>query len=238
MLEYRILTINQNIGTRNITVYPTIIFNDTELVLCDSGLPNQVELIEKELFKFGYCTQDITKLIITHHDHDHLGSLKALKDKKPSIQVISSEIEAQYISGNKVSLRLLQAEEYNKTLSGDELEFGTQFYNYLKTIETCDVNRFVTDGEYLVPGLKIVYTPGHTPGHISLLLEESCVFIAGDALTIEDNKLQIANPKFTLDPKQARKSIEKIIELEPRKIICYHGGYTETNIKESLLNML
>ena len=101
MLEYRVLTINQNIGTRNVTVYPTIIFNDTELVLCDSGLPNQIDLIENELHKFNYCVQDITKLIITHHDHDHIGSLKALKNKNPSIQVISSEIEAQYISGKK-----------------------------------------------------------------------------------------------------------------------------------------
>ena len=238
MLEYRVLKIIHHVGTRNATICPTIIFDNSELILCDTGLPNQIELIENELHKFDYCVEDITKIIITHHDYDHYGSLRALKNKNSSIEIISSEIEAQYISGKTKSLRLLQAEQYNKTLNGSELEAGMQFCDYLKTIENCAIDRFVIDGEIIVPGLKTIFTPGHTPGHISLFLEENFVFIAGDALTIDDSKLQIANPKFTLNPKQAKESIKKIIDLEPEKIICYHGGSTSYDIRNSLINIL
>lgn len=238
MLQYEILTINQKIGQQVFSIHPVIIKNDTELVLYDAGCPNQIDQIDSELQKHGFCIQDITKIVISHQDHDHIGSLKVLKDLNRNAEIISSPIEAPYINGNKISLRLLQAEEYNKTLSGKNLEFGIQFVNYLKTIQDCVVDKFVNDGEYIIQGMKVVTTPGHTPGHISLFLEEEEVFVAGDALAVENKELVIANPEFTLDLETCKKSIEKIKNLAPKKIICYHGGSIENNIDALLENVI
>lgn len=235
MLYVETLTLTQKIGSQTIDVHPVIIFNDLDLILCDAGYPNQVDQIENELNKHGFSIKDITKIVITHHDHDHIGSLNALKKKNKNLIVISSEIEAPFIEDQSKSLRLIQAEEYNKKLSGKELEFGIQFVNYLRTIQSCNIDQTIKDGDYILPGLRVVFTPGHTPGHISLFCEDSHTVITGDALAIENNKLVIANPEFTLDLENCVNSIRKILNLAPQKVICYHGGTIENEV-EKLLN--
>lgn len=46
---------------------------------------------------------------------------------------------------------------------------------------------------------NICFTPGHTPGHISLYFLQSKTLVAGDAVVIENGVLDIANPQFALD---------------------------------------
>lgn len=238
MLKYEVLTIKQNTGLNEVFIHPIIIHNNNDLILCDACFPGQVEQIKNELKKYNFTINDITKAVITHHDHDHIGSLKELKRKNKKIEVIASEVEADFISGKKISLRLLQAEEYNKTLTEDYKETGNQFRDYLKTIENCEIDRTISaDNEIIIEGLKVISTPGHTPGHISLFLEDQKILIAGDALAIENNKLVIANPEFTLDMNKCIQSIKKIQKMTFNKIICYHGGVIENNIN-LLLNQL
>lgn len=86
-------------------------------------------------------------------------------------------------------------------------------------------------------GIEIIETPGHMPGHISIYIKESRTLIAGDALVIEDNKLTIANPQYTLDMGEAKKSINKLLNYDIDKIICYHGGVYQTDIKDALENI-
>ncbi len=230
----KILTLSQTIGSLNIIAHPVIVFDDSELVLCDAGYPGQVEQINSELNKNGFSVDDITKIVITHHDHDHRGSLSELRERNRNLIVISSEIEAPYIEGQKKSLRLIQAEELNKTLTGDELQFGIQFADYIKTIQDSKVDQTVKDGDYIIPGLRVISTPGHTPGHISLFCEDDHTLITGDALAAENGVLVIANPQFTLDPETSVESIRKIRDLAPQRIICYHGGIVEGDIQAML----
>jgi glyoxylase-like metal-dependent hydrolase (beta-lactamase superfamily II) len=237
MFNIEMLTLTKTVGSQDSVIHPVIIFNDSDLVLCDTGYPDQADEIDDELQKYGFSINDITRIVISHQDHDHIGSLSELKRLNKNLTVISSGEELPFIEGQKQSLRLLQAEEYNKKLSGEELELGIQFANYLKTIQGCKVDRTVNDGDYIIPGLKIIATPGHTPGHVSLFDEYNHIFISGDALAIENNKLVIANPEFTLDPERCMSSIRKIVTLNPQKIICYHGGIIEGNIN-ALLNRI
>jgi len=113
------------------------------------------------------------------------------------------------------------------------------FLAYLKTIIPCEITRTVCDNEYIGEGLRVIFTPGHTAGHISLMLEveDDKIIFAGDALAFENGKLEIANPQFTLDMDKCKKSIEKIKALSPNKIICYHGGIIKENV-DSLLDEL
>ncbi len=238
MLKYKILTLTQEFDGHTSAIHPVMFYTDSDLILCDAGYPGQTEQIKTELNKYGFSASEITKTVITHYDHDHLGSLCRLKEENKNITVISSGIEAPFIQGFKKSLRLIQAEEYIKILTGKELEFGIKFANYLATIEPCKVDLTVTDGDYIIPGLRVIHTPGHTPGHISLFCEESSTLIAGDAIAAENKRLMVANPEYTLDLNTCLKSIEKIIALAPEKIICYHGGLIEDDIKNQLENIL
>jgi glyoxylase-like metal-dependent hydrolase (beta-lactamase superfamily II) len=76
----------------------------------------------------------------------------------------------------------------------------------------------------LAGGVRIVSTPGHTPGHMCLYLERSKTLIAGDALTASDGQLMGPNQGATPDMPTASQSVRKLAGLDVRTIICYHGG--------------
>jgi len=80
----------------------------------------------------------------------------------------------------------------------------------------------------------VVHTPGHMPGHISLYLPASRTMIAGDAVVIQEDKLEIANPQFTLDMAEAVRSIERLLSYEIDHLICYHGGVFQGQVKQAL----
>jgi len=236
-LEIKTIKLVQKVGAQEITMYPSVIYDDNNLILCDAGSPNQITQIEQELNKIGFSIENLTHVVITHQDHDHIGSLKQLKLINQNIIVIASDIEAPYIDGTKESLRLIQAKEYNKNLKDEALVFGMHFVKYLETIENCFVDQVVSDNDYIIPKLRVISTKGHTPGHLSLFNEEDNTLISGDAIAFENDAFVIANPEFTLDLENCKKSIKKIIDLNPKRVICYHGGECNKNIM-FLLNKL
>ena len=182
----------------------------------------------------------LSKIIITHHDFDHMGSLAEFKRKYPSIEVIASISEEEYINGNKKSLRLEQAESIYEDLPENEKERARFFQRMLESVEVCDVDICVKDKEIFnyCGGIEIISTPGHMSGHISIYIKASKTLIAGDALVIENNELVIANPQYTLDMAEAKKSIIKLMDYEIDEIICYHGGIYRSDIKKSLSKII
>ena len=73
-------------------------------------------------------------------------------------------------------------------------------------------------------GIEVIYTPGHTIGHISLFLHDSQTLICGDAANIENGEMVHLNPKFIYDISLAEKSLEKIKEYKAKTVIAHHSG--------------
>jgi glyoxylase-like metal-dependent hydrolase (beta-lactamase superfamily II) len=57
----------------------------------------------------------------------------------------------------------------------------------LERLEPLGVDEHLEDGDRLdiAGGARVIFTPGHTPGHLSLYLERPKVLVAADALTAE-----------------------------------------------------
>lgn len=209
------------------TINPVLLIDKNDVVLVDCGYPNFLSLLEAEMKSKGIEPNLLTKVLITHHDDDHMGSLSELKEKYPHIKVVSSEIDSEYISGKKKSLRLEQAEEILKYLPEEQKRFGIGFCETLRKVKPVNVDITVKDGDCFEwgGGCKVISTPGHMPGHISLYLKETNSIITGDAaVIIENTKLVIANPQFALDLELAKKSLEKLISMNADNYYCYHGG--------------
>ena len=96
----------------------------------------------------------------------------------------------------------------------------------LERLEPVGVDERLEDTERLelAGGIRVIFTPGHTPGHLSLYLERSKVLVAGDALTAEGGRLNGPNPSATLDVREAARSVRRLAELDVKTIVCYHGG--------------
>ena len=220
------LDINFEYQNETRTIHPVLLLSDNDVVLVDCGYPGFLPLLEDEMKSKGINPHSLTKVLITHHDDDHMGALFEIKQKYPNIKVVASCIESEYISGKKKSLRLVQAEEMLNVMPKEQKKFGIQFCESLRKIKPVAVDIKIEDGESFdwAGGCDIVGTPGHTPGHISLYLKEDNSVITGDAAVIYDNKLIIANPHFTLDLDMTKESLKKLISMDADNYYCYHGG--------------
>ncbi|MED4688406.1 MBL fold metallo-hydrolase [Peribacillus frigoritolerans] len=206
-------------------INPSLIISKSELTLVDTGYPNFLPFIENEISKNGYDLKNLKNIIITHYDIDHIGSLYDFKEKYPHINMIASEVESKYISGEMKSERLVQAEEMLENMPIQEIEFGKWFIQQLKNLKHVSIDEKVHDGDWILDNeCRVVATPGHTSGHISLYFPRLKTVIAGDAAVIENRELVIANPHFCLNVEKAEQSLRKIKDIQAENYYCYHGG--------------
>ncbi|OHX28564.1 MBL fold metallo-hydrolase [Bacillus mycoides] len=206
-------------------IYPSLIILNNELNLVDTGYANFLTLIENEILKNGYEMKNLKNIIITHYDDDHIGSLYDFKEKYPWINIIASEIESKYISGEMKSERLVQAEKMLENMPNEEIEFGKWFIQQLMNLKHVSIDEKVHDGDMILDNkCRVVATPGHTSGHISLYFPSLKSVITGDATVHENHELAIANTHFCLNVEKAEQSLRKVKNLKAEAYYCYHGG--------------
>jgi len=72
-------------------------------------------------------------------------------------------------------------------------------------------------------GLRVIATPGHTPGHLSVFDPAGSLLILGDAMTNLENKLAGPPPQYTADMAQAHQSVKKVAKLKFERAFFGHG---------------
>ena len=214
------------IGGNGSYIYPTLIWDDNHLVLVDAGFPGQTELIKQAITEAGFNAGDLTEIIITHQDMDHVGCVPDLLKLAPNVKVLTHIDEAPYIDGRKTPIKLAaMLDKY------DSLDDGTKAWcdKMMAALPNWRImtDQFLTDREVLpyCGGIEIVHTPGHTPGHICLYLRESRIMVGGDALNIADGQMTGPNPQHTYDMELGLKSLEKAKSFDISGLISYHCGF-------------
>jgi glyoxylase-like metal-dependent hydrolase (beta-lactamase superfamily II) len=207
------LKLEMNAGGHPFVVHAALLWDEHEVVLVDTGIPGQVEVIRGALERESIPLDKVTKIIITHQDLDHLGSLPELIEALGGqVEVLAHELAKPYIMGQTPLIKrgvLVPPSKVDVTLQdGDVLPY-------------CG-------------GIRIIFTPGHTPDHISLYHEPSHTLISGDALTSSEGVLMPPNKDFTPDMPEALRSVAKLAKLEIDSVITYHGGVCTDRVKERL----
>jgi glyoxylase-like metal-dependent hydrolase (beta-lactamase superfamily II) len=202
-------------------------YNDNTLV--DAGLPDQMEAISAALVEAGIGVGDLRRIIFTHQDLDHVGSGAALV-RQSDARVLAHPADAPYIEGSQRPLKP----------SPEMLEQRPQMREVLERLEPVGIDEYVEDGTRLdlAGGTRVISTPGHTPGHISLYVERSKVLIAGDALTAQRGSLNGPNPSMTLEIRTAIQSVRRLADLEIDTIVCYHGGVVSEDANGQLRRVI
>ena len=96
---------------RKDSIYPTLIKKGQELTLIDTGFPNQVDDIKSAIEKENLDFTHLKTIILTHHDIDHMGNVKAILKLLPHIELIVYEDEADYINGSKTPCKVEMLEK-------------------------------------------------------------------------------------------------------------------------------
>ncbi len=237
-MKLTVLKIEKTIEGENVVVFPVLIQNEHRNYLVDCGYEETHEEFKSKLKALGIEMKNLTGVIITHDDYDHLGGMRYLKQDNMNLKIYCGEHEKDSISGIIKSERLVQAESSLDSIPEEHRNWALNFIHKLKGIQRFKVDKVLADNEFIENKIVVIHTPGHTKGHISLFYPKEKTVIAGDSVIIENGELDIANPSFTLDMEQALKSVEKIKNLNPHKIICYHGGVIDENINMKLENLI
>ncbi len=234
------LSINHDHKGVRLKIHPVVVQTDKMTLLVDCGHPGDLKALKSELGDSHLTFDEITHLFITHHDHDHMGAAAEILAQYPHVQVVTSEVEAPYVRGEKKSLRLTQAEEIYDFLPESEKDGARQFQAYLEHIEPVEVQRTLGDREFIDDERRImgVMSPGHMPGHMSIYLPEKALLITGDALMLAKGHLHIPNPQYAMDPLAAKETLKKLTTLKINECLCYHGGHYQGDFKTEIINLL
>jgi glyoxylase-like metal-dependent hydrolase (beta-lactamase superfamily II) len=198
-----------------------------DLALVDTGFRGRAKQILRKVQRLGYSPSDIAKIIITHHHGDHVGSLAALKEVTRA-KVVAHPADALYIDG-----RLPQPGPARPRW----LSMAFAPFSWLWSTTPVAVDVQVNDGDELpiLGGVRILHTPGHTPGSISLLLQHKGVLIVGDVLAHRFG-LRLPSKGFTVDIAQEILSIKRVASLE-FDVICFgHGSPIVHKARSAVVN--
>lgn len=216
---------------------PTLVWDDETAVLIDAVMPGQLEQIRAAMSEVGVSFDQLKAVILTHQDLDHIGSLPELrKESNNRIEVYAHALDKPYIEG---TLPLIKTDP--SRMSKEEWESLSQGIKILyQNPPKAKVDKTVDDGQELpfCGGIRVIFTPGHTPGHISLYLKQSKTLVAGDAMVCVEGSLRGPVQRTTLDMNTALRSLEKFLDLDIESVICYHGGICDHNVKDQLHNLV
>jgi glyoxylase-like metal-dependent hydrolase (beta-lactamase superfamily II) len=186
------------------------------LALIDSGMPGNDKKILAFLTSLGYSVGDLKYILITHSDVDHIGSLAALK-AATGARIYASAVEANAISTGHPSREIKPKNLLFR------LVFGLA--SRMMKVTTVPVDEFLTDGQVLpvLGGLRVVKTPGHTPGHVSLFLPSAGGLFTGDSILSDQDRLIGPRPALAWDLAQAWQSVQKQAALGAKIVCTGHG---------------
>ncbi|HET7628680.1 MAG TPA: MBL fold metallo-hydrolase [Bacillales bacterium] len=219
------------------TVHPILIASDDAFVLIDTGFTGQFPQLQDALEVHEVPLEKLTDLIISHQDLDHIGNMPEVVANAPHVRVLTHELEKPFVQGEQPLLKYDVA-EVEKLPAEIPQAFKDGLISLIKNPPQAQVDGLLADGDVLpiAGGMTVIFTPGHTPGHLSFYLHESKILIAADAMMVEDGRLNGPAPQATYDLALAAESLKKFTEYDVEKVVCYHGGLYEdapnTRIRE------
>ncbi len=233
-----VLEISINLTGNESKIYPTIIWNKSSALLIDAGIQTNMYDIQREMENLGVPFESIETIIISHQDIDHFGGVASIVDKLGDVKVCAHTEDVPYIQGEKRLVRLNS--RFMERISGLPEEDQKRVLDIFEN-STAKIDIELNDDELeCFGGIKIIHTPGHTPGHICIYHEDSKTLIAGDALNIVDGKLTGPNTSILTneEAQRALKSLKKLTNLDIETIICYHGGIYSNDANNALEELL
>jgi glyoxylase-like metal-dependent hydrolase (beta-lactamase superfamily II) len=234
------IEIVQNLAGATRVIYPALIWDADGLMLVDAGFPGQGGLIRAAMERAGADFDRLNRVYLTHHDLDHIGSLRELvAARQGRLEVLTHELEKPYIEGTQAPHKLAHMEANLAALPPE----GQAFYPIMKTAfenSHTRVDRTLEDGAELdlCGGVLVIHTPGHTLGHSCLYVRQENTLIAGDALAVDDGRLTLPGSALNYDTLQAQASLRKLSAYPIETVICYHGGMVRGNCTEIIAALL
>jgi glyoxylase-like metal-dependent hydrolase (beta-lactamase superfamily II) len=186
-----------------------IVVTDDGVVLVDTGLAGRTPKVVQALGEASRTVGDITTILLTHWHDDHTGGLAELR-RRSGARVVAHVLDAPVIAGDA---------------PGRLTRFQRIATRFLPDAERVPVDEVLTgEGPTAVPGFLAFHTPGHTPGHVSYLLDRAGgLLFAGDAAAGRRLTVRETPRLMTADRAAARASVARLAALDFDIAVFGHG---------------
>jgi glyoxylase-like metal-dependent hydrolase (beta-lactamase superfamily II) len=188
-------------------------------VLIDAGVPGQIERFLDGLAMTGTQPDEIDLLLLTHGHFDHIGLAKEIVDLSGAQTAIHTR-EKEWLETGK------------SPLPPGVTPWGKFLISLMKLAPRMSVQGTWVDivlgnegfslEEYDIPA-QVVYTPGHTMGSMSILLENGDAVVGDLAMSARYLRLSPGIPIFAEDVSLIKPSWKKLLDMGARKIYPAHG---------------
>ncbi|MFA5772995.1 MAG: MBL fold metallo-hydrolase [Thermoplasmata archaeon] len=202
-----------------------LIKGEKKHILVDTGIPKSEKKILKQINSHGIKKEDIGLLIITHGHIDHFGSAKELKEIL-KVPILMHELDSKALETGKSLVETLKPTK--------------KYWNILKrkllkdSASPCTPDIILRENdEYELTNLgvngKVIHTPGHTPGSLSVVLDDGNAIImdlasSGILLGGIAFNSRMKHPPFHDNLEQVKSSINQILSLNTETFYLGHGN--------------
>jgi glyoxylase-like metal-dependent hydrolase (beta-lactamase superfamily II) len=201
-------------------VHAFLLDNGTDLTLIDTLFDTDARQILERIESIGCTIQDLKHIVLTHAHRSHLGGLATLA-RLSGANVYSHEWEADIIAGERSAQRvtIVPMRPLKIYWRVYYLQFGAALGRGKHP--PYPVGNTLKDGDLVGP-VRVLHTPGHTPGHLAFWWPERRILFAGDAIATYP-VFEAGWSAFNLNPTQQRTSIRRMADLEAEVVAVGHG---------------
>jgi len=169
-------------------------------ILFDTGAHGIIKTLQGSLARLGVEPEEVDTIFLSHLHYDHLNNVAYF----PQAKILCGRKEWEYATTAKDEWTPLESILYLKNEREVEL---------------------VEDGQEILPGMRALWVPGHTPGQMALALDtdEGVLVLAGDAVK-NRSELELEFSDQYVDQQASTASIRRIKQMAD-KVLPGHDGY-------------
>ncbi len=214
-------------------------------MLVDTGwdTPESFAALRHQLNEAGFGVEDIGRIVITHFHPDHYGLARRLKELSGAkVWLHKAEkdfIHSRYLRPAELAREMGQWLKANGVPEGELEALERASLGMVKYVSPVMPDQTLSGGERFSAGefeFQVIFTPGHSPGHVCLYEPSKKVLLCGDHLLAEITPhvgLHIQSSESPLD--DYLRSLDLISQLEIELALPGHGpsfGRVKERIEE------
>jgi glyoxylase-like metal-dependent hydrolase (beta-lactamase superfamily II) len=179
------------------------------LVVIDTGMPGGAARVLAEIAAIGGEPADLSAILLTHSDIDHVGGVAELK-RRTGARVAVGTADAEALRGNAKS----------KPRKGIARVILGVLMRFIKA-EPAEPDVLLSEGDQIA-GFEVLAIPGHTAGSVALV-RDGVVFAGDTVLGSAEGDPLPPREGLSADIAEANASSQRILNLDWRLILPGHG---------------